>query len=102
MSGRAGPALDLAEQPFGLAEEPSGRAECLLGLAGLQGWAGSVGCVSGSWDSASLSWAQNGNLCGTAGETIVHLDGKCQTLKSDLEQPDKENVLRMNRAAVLL
>lgn len=55
VSGQAGPV-------FGLSEWPFGRAVCLLGLAGLQGWAGSGGCVSGSWGSASLSWAQNGNL----------------------------------------
>lgn len=55
VSGQAEQVLDLPEWPFG-------RADCLLGLTGLQGWAGSGGCVSGSWDSASLSWDQNGNL----------------------------------------
>lgn len=64
VSDQAGQGLDLAEWPFGLAEGLSGRAGCLLGWAGLQGWAGSGGCVSGSWGSASLSWAQNGNLWG--------------------------------------
>lgn len=62
VSGWAGQALDLSEWPIGW-------AGCLLGLAGLQGWAGSGGCVSGSWGSASLSWGQNGNLCWTEGET---------------------------------
>lgn len=56
VSGRAEQVLDLAEWPFG-------RAGCLLGLAGLRGWAGSGGCVSGSWGSASLSWGRTGNLC---------------------------------------
>lgn len=55
VSGQAGQVVDLSESPFG-------RAGCLLGLAGLQDWAGSEGCVSGSWGSASLSWGQNGNL----------------------------------------
>lgn len=62
---------------FGLSELVSGQAEqvldpsewlfgwdgCLLVQAGLRGWAGSGGCVSGSWGSASQSWGQNGNLC---------------------------------------
>lgn len=54
VSGWAGQALDLSEWLVG-------RAGCHLGLAGLQGWAGSGGCVSGSWGSASLSWGPNGN-----------------------------------------
>ncbi len=56
VSGQAGQTLDLSEWLFG-------RAGCLLGQAGLQGWAGFEGCVCGSWGSASLSWGQNGNLC---------------------------------------
>ena len=60
VSGQAGPV-------FGLSERLFGQAGCLLGLAGLQGWAGSGGCVSGSWGSASLSWGQNGNLRWTEG-----------------------------------
>lgn len=72
VSGQAGQVLDLPEWPFG-------RAGCLLALAGLQGWAGFGGCVSGSWGSASLNWAQNGNLRWT--ETRFHLCGKCQILK---------------------
>lgn len=53
--GQAGQVFDLSEWLFG-------QAGYLLGLAGLQGWAGSGGCVSGSWGSASLSLGQNGNL----------------------------------------
>lgn len=56
VSGQAEQVLDLSEWPFGW-------AGCLHVRAGLQGWAGSGGCVSGSWGSASLSWGQNGNLC---------------------------------------
>lgn len=52
VSGRVGlvsvRVLDLAERPFG-------QTACLLGLSGLQDWAGSAGCVSGSWGSASLN-----------------------------------------------
>lgn len=62
VSGGAGQVLDLSEWLFG-------QAGYLLGLAGLQGWAGSGGCVSGSWGSASLSWGQNGNLCWAECET---------------------------------
>lgn len=62
VSGQAGTVLDQAERLFGLAGEPLGLDGYLLGLAGLQDWAESVGCVSGSWDSVSLSWVQNGNL----------------------------------------
>lgn len=68
----SGQVLDPAEWPSGLAEEPFGQGGRLLGWAGLQGWAGSVGCVSGSWGSVSLSWAQNGNLWWTEGETRIH------------------------------
>lgn len=62
VSGQVGPVLDLAEWPFGLAEEPFGLTGWFLGLAGLQGWAGSAGCVSGSLGSVSPSWVQNGSL----------------------------------------
>lgn len=59
VSGRvglvSGRVLDLAEWPLGLAERPFGQTACLLGLSGLQDWAGSAGCVSGSWGSASLN-----------------------------------------------
>lgn len=55
VSGQAGPALAPAEWTFG----PTGR---LLGLAGLRGWAGSGGRVSGSWGSVSLSLVQTGSL----------------------------------------
>lgn len=67
VSGQVGQVLDLAGWPSGLAEEPFGQTGCHLGLAGLQGWAGSAGCVSGSWGSASLSWALNGSLWWTRG-----------------------------------
>lgn len=86
VSGWAGLLLDLSEWPSGLAEELFGWAGCLLGLAGLQGWAGSVGFVSGSLGFASLSWAQNAHLRWTKGETRFHLSGKCPTLERDLVQ----------------
>lgn len=56
VSGQVGPASDPSEWLFG-------QAGCPLVRAGLQGWAGSGGCVSVSWGSASLSWGQTGNLC---------------------------------------
>lgn len=62
VSGQAGPALALAEWTFGPIEEPFGLTGRLLGLAGLQGWSGSGGCVSGSWGSVSLSSVQTGSL----------------------------------------
>lgn len=71
--GQAEQALDLSEWSFG-------RDGCPLVRAGLQGWAGSGGCVSGSWGSASLSWGQNGNLRWTERETRFHLCGKYQTV----------------------
>lgn len=60
VSGQTGQVLAPSVRPFGPAEGPVDLAGGLLGLAGLQGWAG--GCVSGSWGSASLSWAQNVTL----------------------------------------
>lgn len=62
VSGLVGQVADLAVWLCGLAELPFGQTGCLLGLAGLQDWAGSVGCVSESWGSAFLNWAQNENL----------------------------------------
>lgn len=56
VSGQVGRALDPSEWLFG-------QVGCPLVRAGLQGWAGSGGCVSVSWGSASLSWGQIGNLC---------------------------------------
>ena len=56
VSGRVGRALDPSEWLFG-------QPGCPLAQAGPLGWAGSGGCVSVSWDSASLSWGQIGNLC---------------------------------------
>lgn len=55
VSGQVGCALDPSEWLFGQAGCPLVRAE-------LQGWAGSGGCVSVSWGSASLSQGQIGNL----------------------------------------
>ena len=46
---------DQAERAFDQVERP-------LVLAEPKGWAGSGGCVSGSWGFASLSWGRNGNL----------------------------------------
>lgn len=55
VSGQVGRALDPSERLFGQVGCPLVRAE-------LQGWAGSGGCVSVSWGSASLSQGQIGNL----------------------------------------
>lgn len=73
--GWAGLLLDPSEWPSGLAEEVFGWAGCLLGLAGLQGWAGSADFVSGSWGFASLSWARNGHLQWAKSEKRFHLSG---------------------------
>lgn len=60
--------LDLCVWLSVRAEELFGQAGRLLGWAGLQGWAGSVRCVSGSWGFASQSWDQIGNLRFTEGK----------------------------------
>lgn len=87
VSGRVGlvsaRVLDLAEWPFGLAEEPFGQTARLLGLSGLQDWAGSVGCVSGSWDSASLSLDQNGSLRWTESQIRLRLSAKFSSCRGE-------------------
>lgn len=69
-----------SEQVLDPSEWPFGWAGCLLVQTGLQGWAGSEGCVSGSWGSASLSWGQNENLCSTEEELSSHSRGKLNKL----------------------
>lgn len=51
-----------AERPSGPSGRASGPGGRLPDLAGPPGWAASGDSVSGSWGSASLSWAQTGNL----------------------------------------